>query len=527
MAIGLNAPTATLRPVGFGDAAIVGRGAVDSPPQRQVALWPSDVASLMALAFLALGFAAPYACTRLQILLTIILVLHRSPLWLPALILMQFTPTDFRGGYGATIMDIQYERFEGLTVYVFGFPLTPNFTLVLSMVVRAVYDILTYPGRFRGILSHWLLMPILIAAVVSGYNSVILGLFERAPGWSAPLRTSLGSLALWYGVAIATDWQVYKAVMLRRVNLITAAFVFCAFFFPMNNVQYCFLIPFGSACAVGLLTAKDMRFPAAKPTAIGSLTLSALNYLVGTKASEAVIEATKMSSGGVVSQTTNTVLAGAPIALMLIRPRIVSPRNLRIASAVATIGFVIYVSLPFFLASLNKDVEVRANTVQTFYERAIYKLFFERASIWRGKIKLISAPPYVFVPPSRESTWVTADGREQRWIVGAHNMVLEHLTSEGLFCGVIILFVVFVAVAAAVRAWLARPDTFSGVLSTTFVVGMLWNGFGVGNCVDSAASFLLLTTAGACCIAAAGPASRTAPALNAIRRRGNPVATAS
>ena len=106
-------------------------------------------------------------------------------------------------------------------------------------------------------------------------------------------------------------------------------------------------------------------------------------------------------------------------------------------------------------------------------------------------------------------------------------MVLEHLASEGLFCGTINLFVLFVAVLAAVRVWLARPDTFSGVLATTFIVGMLWNGFGVGNCVDSAASFILLTTAGACCVAAAGPATGPPPALNASGRRGSPAIAAS
>jgi len=492
----------------------------------RVSLWSSDAVSLVALAILAIGFTAPYAATRMQILLTIILVLHRSPLWLPALILMQFTPTDFKGGYGAT-MDVQYERFEGLTVYVFGFPLTPNFTLVLSMVLRAIYDIVTYPNRFRGILSPWLLFPILIAAVVSGYNSVFLGLFERLPGWSAPFRSSLAGLALWYGVTLATNWHVYKAVMLRRVNLIAAAYVFAAFFFPMNNVQYCFLIPFGAACSIGFFTSRDMRFFMARPLAIGTLTMTGLNYLVGTKFSEAVIEATKRSSGGVVSQTTNTVMAGAPIALMLLRPRVVSPANLRIASTLATVVFTIYVALPFFLASLNKDVEVRSNTAITFYERAVYKLFFERAAIWRGKIKLIAAPPYVFVPPSRESTWVTADGRERRWTVGAHNMVLEHLTKEGLLCGGLNLCIVLAAFVVVSKVWLCQPDTFAGVLATTFVVGMLWNGFGLGNCMDSAASFLLFTTAGACCIASAKPASGTSASVVEGRHQGASILAAS
>jgi hypothetical protein len=106
-------------------------------------------------------------------------------------------------------------------------------------------------------------------------------------------------------------------------------------------------------------------------------------------------------------------------------------------------------------------------------------------------------------------------------------MVLEHLAGEGLLCGAINLLIVFVGVVAAVRVWLARPDTFSGVLATTYIIGMLWNGFGLGNCVDSAASFLLLTTAGACCLAAAGPASGPTLALNANRRGGSPAIAAS
>jgi hypothetical protein len=479
---------------------------VHSSRQPRISLWSSDVASLAALGILALGFIDPYICTRLQILLTIILVLRRSPLWLPALILLQFTPTDFKGGMGAT-MDVQYERFEGLTVYVLGFPLTPNFTLALAMVARAVYDIVTYPARFRGKLPSWLLALIAIAVLVSFYNSVFLGLLERVPGWSAPLRTTLGSLALWYGIAIAHDWQLYKQVLTRRVSLISAALFFISFFMPLVNIQYCFLIPFGVACAVGLLTAKDTTSVSSKPLAAGILAMSALNYIFAKRASESVIEAVKRVGGGVVTQTTHAVMAAVPAMLMLIRPRIVSPRNAGFSFALAAGLFVGYIAAPFYLAGLNRNVDVRANTATTFYERAVYKLFYERSSIWRGKIKLISSPPYVFVPPSRVSTWITASGAEYRFSPSAHNMVLEHFASEGLLCGSVNLFVVFVAFAAAVRVWLAKPDPFTGVLATTFIIGMMWNGFAVGHCVDTAASFLLMTTAGGCLVAASEPSA--------------------
>jgi hypothetical protein len=483
---------------------VSGGGATAADAARRVTLRASDAGSLAALAILVLGFASPYACTRLQILLTIILVLHRSPVWLPALILLQFTPTDFRGGMGAA-MDVQYERFEGLTVYVFGFPLTPNFTLVLAMVVRTIYDIATYPSRFRGVISSWLLMPIAIAVVVSAYNSIFLGLLERVPGWSAPLRTALGSLAVWYGISIAKDWHLFKGVLVRRVSLISGAFFFIAFFMPLVNIQYCYLIPFGVACAAGMLLGKDMSSLAAKPLAVSILTMSALNYVLAKRASEAVIEAVKRVGGGVVSQTTHTVMAALPLGLMLVRPRLVSPRNAVISGGLAAVFFILYVAAPFYLASLNLDVDVRANTAATFYERAVYKLFHERSSIWRGKIKLISNPPYVFVPPSRVSTWITASGDEYRFSPSAHNMVLEHFASEGMLSGAINLLVVFVGFAAALRVWLATPDTFAGVLATTFIIGMMWNGFGVGHCVDTAASFLLMTTAGGCLVAAARP----------------------
>jgi hypothetical protein len=392
---------------------------------------------------------------------------------------------------------------------------------VLSMVARAAFDIITYPGRFRRVLSPWLLIPIAMAVLVSAYNSIFLGLMDRVPGWSAPLRTALGSLALWYGVSIASDWQLYRTVLVRRVSLISAAFFFITFFLPLVNIQYCFLIPFGVSCAVGLLTAKDMTSLAAKPIALSILAMSALNYVFAKRASEAVTEMVKKVGGGVVSQTTHTVMAALPLGLMLIRPRIVSPRNSRFAFALAGVLFIAYLAAPFYLASINLDVDVRANTATTFYERAVYKLFFERASIWRGKIKMIASPPYVFVPPSRASTWITASGAEYRFSPSAHNLVLEHFASEGMLSGAINLFVVFVAFAAAVRVWLASPDTFAGVLATTFITGMMWNGFGVGHCVDTAASFLLMTTGGACCITAAGLATgqeAAAPAARAGRQ---------
>jgi hypothetical protein len=504
MATGLTTFPDTLQPSASWPISPSGQGAINATPQRRISLWPSDVASLVAIAILALGFVSPYAATRLQILLTVILVLHRSPLWLPALILMQFTPTDFKGGYGAA-MDVQYERFEGLTIYVFGFPLTPNFTLVLSMVARAVYDIATYPGRFRRVLAGWLLVPIAVAVLVSAYNSIFLGLFEKIPGWSAPLRTSLTSLAIWYGASLAYDWEHFRHVMLRRVVWISAGFFGVTFFRPLVNSQYCFLIPFGVSCAVAFLVSTDIKGLLKRPLGAGILAMSGLNYLFGARVSDVVKEAAKKTGGGVVVQTTHAVMAALPALLMIARTRIVSPSNVRLARTVTLPLFALYVALPFLVALLSRgvDVDVRSNTAVTFYERAVYKLFFERSSIWRGKMDLISQPPFVFVPPSRESKWITASGNEMRFRASAHNMVLEYLSSEGLLSGSVNLLILYVAFSAAVFVWLVRRDSFCGILATTFLVGMMWDGFGIAHCIEGAAAFLLYSTAGACCVAAA------------------------
>jgi hypothetical protein len=475
---------------------------------RRVPLWQGDIVAALALAILALGFAEPYSCTRLQILLTVILVLHRNPVWIPAIILLQLTPTDFKGGYGAT-MDVQYERFEGLTVYVLGFPLTPNFTLVLSMVLRAVLDIAGYPQRFKGVIPGLLLAPVTVAVMITAYNSVVLGLLERVPGWSAPLRTSLLSLAVWYGVSMATDWEQYRRVLLGRVSLLSLAFVGATFVAPFVNAQYCFLIPFGASCAIVFLTARDTRGWSKKLTGALTLVFSLVNFLFNRRASESVIEATKTVAGGVVTQTNQTVMAVLPVVMMMIRPRVVSPLNRRWATPVATVLFAVYLALPFVIAAVSKgvDVDVRANTATTFRERVTYKLFFERSSIWRGAVDTLSRPPLVFVPPSRESKWITASGEEFRFRASPHNMVLHHLISEGWIAGAINLLVVFVAFRAAVVAWLVRTDSFSGILATTFIVGMMWDGFGIAHCVEGAVAFLLLSTGGACCLAASSKGS--------------------
>jgi hypothetical protein len=475
---------------------------------RRLPLWQGDLVAALALAILALGFAEPYSCTRLQILLTVILVLHRNPVWIPALILLQFTPTDFKGGYGGN-MAVQYERFEGLTVFMFGFPLTPNFTLVLSMVLRAVLDLLGHPQRFRGVIPGLLLVPVVVAVVITAYNSVFLGFLEHVPGWSAPLRASLTSLAVWYGASIAADWEQYRRVLLGRVSLLSLAFVGVTFVAPFLNPQYCFLIPFGASCAVVFLTARDARGWSKKLTGALTMVFSLMNYLFNRRASESVIEATKTVAGGVITQTTQTVMAVVPVVVMMLRPRLVSARNRRWATPVATVFFAVYLALPFVIAAASRGVEVdvRGHTAKTFLERVTYKLFFERSSIWRGAADTLSRPPFVFVPPSRESKWITASGEEFRFRASPHNMVLHHLMSEGWLAGAINLMVIFVAFRAAVVAWLVRTDSFSGVLATTFIVGMMWDGFGIAHCVEGAVAFMLLSTGGACCLAASSKAA--------------------
>ena len=107
-----------------------------------VSLTACDTALVIAVGVLILGFALPQVCTVLQIFLVAAFILHGSAAWLPAIVALLLTPTDFKAGG----MELQYEKFEGVTVYILGFPMTASYAIVGAVLVRGLMEWATMPA---------------------------------------------------------------------------------------------------------------------------------------------------------------------------------------------------------------------------------------------------------------------------------------------------------------------------------------------------------------------------------------------
>jgi hypothetical protein len=472
------------------------RGQTPSLATRStVSLIASDTALAVALGVLLLGFALPQICTILQIILIAAFILHGSAAWLPAIVALLLTPTDFKAGG----MDLQYEKFEGVTVYIFGFPMTASYAIVGAVLVRGLMEWATMPGYLQKGLNRLWLLPIGVSSCICVYAG-ILALDARTPGWSASARATLVLVSLWYGVSLTRDWSLARDVVVRRLGPLCSAIVASGFFAPVIGVFTCFYLPLsvGWAAVVGFGSGAR-RYWSLRPLAWVALAICAAVPIGGLRISGAVAAASFAKMGNASMTTMTVAMSVAAVGLGLLHGRIASRANGRLAGLLATIFFTMYVALPFVVAqfSSGKDFETEGN-VGSLQQRVTYKFFVERPAIWRGSLELLAEPPYVVVPPSRVGSIITAGGQRVTFRHSSHNLVLDLLRTQGWVSGILSLVILYVCFLASVRAYMTLADPAAGVVAITFVVGGLVNGVGVGHILETGPGFMLYVCAGIC-----------------------------
>ena len=471
--------------------------------RRTVSLVPTDTALAVALGVLLLGFALPQACTVLQILLIAGFILHGSAAWLPAIVALLLTPTDFKAGG----MDLQYEKFEGVTVYILGFPMTASYAIVGAVLVRGLMEWATMPGYLHKGLNRLWLIPVAIGASICVYSG-ILALDARTPGWSAAARATLLLVSLWYAIALTRDWSLVREVMMRRMGPLCAAIVASGFFAPVFGVFTCFYLSLavGWATLVGFGGA-GRDYPLLRPVAWAALAICFAVPIGGLRVSGAVAAASYTKMGNTSLSTMSLTMTVIAVSLALLHARVRAAGSGRSAWLAATAVFSLYVALPFVVAqfSTGKEFETEGN-IGSLTQRITYKFLVERPAIWRGSIEVLSDPPYVIVPPNRAGSIITAGGQRIAFRHSSHNLVLEILRSQGSVSGVISLFMLYVCFVACVRAYMTVADPASCVAAITFMVGGLVNGVGVGHLLETGTGFMLYVCAGI----AIGALARTA-----------------
>jgi hypothetical protein len=474
-----------------------------------------DAALVMAVVVLLLGLIAPRLSTVVQMALTVVFLMLANPAYLPAIMVLQFTATDFRGGIGAS-MEGQYERFDALVIYIAGFPFTPNHFLLIGLTLRVLYDVLTRPSVFRSRASLWLLVP---WAVALGFaiESSFMGLADRNPAWTMPTRMTMTFLGLWYGVAISRDQKSLAwAVRDRLPWIMVAAFVLAFFGLFANRLTWMLM---SMAVLLGFVFVWPGEGERRRPTM--GWTLLALSGLLafGFTANPEVAERVTRQLGGV-SSTLSTILiwmGSLGLAYVGLRARRSNEkRGLWYVPLAATVAYVAFLVFPFIVAAATEgvDVEVKSNAAAaSYWDRIMLKLFHERASLWRGAISQIKEPPHVFVPAGRPGVIITNAGRSIKWKFGAHNIVLFALESEGLVLGSLSLLFYYLALLAAARG-MAFGTPFVARVTAPCVIALIF-GAGVGGMAiaEPATGVFLFVLAGASI-----PQPRATPYRNQLQR---------
>ena len=479
--------------------------------QRPADLSGGDIALVAAVTALLVGFLAPQASTIIQMILAAVFVLLADVRLLPALLALQFTVTDFKGGVAAG-METQYERFEGMVIFVAGLPFTTNYILLLALLIRVLYDVATRPMVFRGTIGQGTALVWLMMLVITAYNS-FLGRALGNPSWTAPTRVMLSLGALWYGVTLNRDRTLVLEVLRRRIAPITTVILGMAFCEAVVNRLNWLLI------GLGITLAADAAFGETvgrrRPIKAALLAFLSLAVGFGFRATPAMLELAKRHGAGF-SATLTTMLVpviSAGLAL-LCWPRRSDTRShtwsRRSVSFMATSLYVMFCAFPFVVSALtmNYDPETtgRGEDVR-LRDRIAYKLLAERAAIWRGAIDQIGSAPYVFIPAGRDGYLITNSGKSGRFTVGSHNVVLETLRSQGLVVGPVTLWFFYLAFLAASKACLSKPDPVARILGPPVIAVTVGTGVSGASMLDPNLSFLTLVFAGICM---AGDAARAA-----------------
>ncbi len=442
-----------------------------------------DLMAVVAMVVLLLGGVFAQASTIAQMILTVIAVMATDVRMFPAIMLLQCTFTDFKGGIGAG-MEGQYERFEALTIYIAGFPMTPGYVLTLAVTVRVLFAMVTEPVRLSRAMPLLLLVPWVPSFVIAIINSFTT-LQQRLPGWTANIREDLQFFALWYGVLLAiqpnasANLKTTLRTRLALICIVALSLNFCSLF---TNRFTWLLMGLGSVVGLqSILVRADRNLLLAVPL----LTLS-LFHAVGIKATSAAQAAAAAAAGGYSSTLTTLLifLGSLGLGLLLYRrgaavqaaplPSVSRAKTFSLAAAI----FAGFIAVPFIVAptTVGLSIDMEPDTeLQTYRERLMHKLLLERASLWRGGIEQIMEPPYVFKARNPQNYFITPSEKRVYVTFSSHNMVLDALRTQGWLVGCVTIFFLFVcfyvALATYYRCRFPEPIAVVAIVSMTINLG--------------------------------------------------------
>lgn len=420
-----------------------------------------DLALLMAIALQLLEFVLAYPATVMKIILVAACTFPGRAVFLPALFVCQFYASDFQLGEMATY-EYLLERHDSARVTVFGFPLTTNYAFAVCVTLRVVHEALSRPKTFAGIISPvWLVL--WISCFLPAILSATLGKAEGRFSWTAPIRDVMMVGCIFYGMILARNSAETIAVITRRLVPLACGMVSLAMVGYFYSRGMYLVTALGPALFLSWRAFAGRAGRWALYAYLFALTSLYAFAIYPTPYARKVAESLYSTAGN------STTLIACWVLPMLIILAI--RRNARgdgqrrgWVNVLPFAAGLFALVLPIAFAVLTMTFSVEMPKIKDpgdlpIRDRIVYKLFYDRAPIWRGSLDEILTPPYVLKIGGASMAYkLMLNGDKFPWPAGSHNLVLEELRRNGWYTGVICLILILRGSVFALRAVIKASD---------------------------------------------------------------------
>ena len=420
-----------------------------------------DVALVLAIALQLLEFVYAYPATVLKIILVSLCTFPGRAVFLPALFVCQFFASDFQLG---EMMTFEYllERHESARIMVFGFPLTTNYAFAACVTIRVLHEAFSRPRTFAGIISPmWLLL--WVSCFLPAVLSATLGKAEARFSWTAPIRDVMMVGCIFYGMILARNVDDTIAVITRRLVPLSCAMITLAMAGYFYSRGMYFVTALGPSLFLSWKAFAGRAGRWAIYAYLFSLTSLYAFALYPTPYARQIAESLYSTSGNSTALIACWVL---PIVIIVIirRNSRVDNRRAGWVNLLPVVAGVSALLLPVAFAILSVTFTVEMQKVKDpgelpVRERFVYKLFYDRAPIWRGALDEILTPPFFLKTGGMSMGYrLMLDGDKVPWPAGSHNLALEELRRNGWYTGAICLILILRGSVFALRAVIKASD---------------------------------------------------------------------
>lgn len=398
------------------------------------------------------------------------LIMRAKPDGLLGLFLLYFSPASFGGGS------------DGLSGYD---PVSVETMACAFIAMRVMLERILRPETFKekfpkALFVLWLLAFI---PVLAGFYQ---GYLVKASNWTRGLRWLMIAGSYFYGYILAKNWPKGAGGILFLPIMVLLAFVMLFLTsLGMYWSHHGFLfLGLGGAFSVYFLRNQSrgnkfigglLLFFAVKSVATSTLTAMGIVFM-----------SVLLSYWGTKRRGTHAA----------------RKRGLKFFGDVTIAGILAF-SFGIAFLGYNTELELlllygsRSAQADTFSQRIAIKTLSDRLPFWHSALEQIKENPKMVVPAGQPLLLETP-GLPAEWDLGSHNVVLETLRINGIFAGLVMLGIFFVALKKNLRVLTESQDyaliTIAAAILAVGVVGMTTGDFPA----DMTVGFWLWSFAGLC-----------------------------